>query len=94
MNIKINNLNLRINKLNNLIKNKDNEISFLKSKISDLKDTLEYWQDKFNRIISFIHGKIHNWFDKDDKYIDLVNEMSQDDILDDDDIGNLDLRKR
>lgn len=86
-------LNLRINKLNILIKDKDNEISFLKSKISDLKNTLEYWQDKFNKIISFIHGKIHNWFDKDDKYIDVVNEMYQDDILDDDDINDLDLSK-
>ena len=86
-------LNLRINKLNNLIKEKDEEISFLKSKISDLKDTLEYWQKKFNKIISFIHGKIHNWFDKDDKYIDVVNEMYQDDVLDDNDINDLDLSK-
>ena len=87
-------LNLRINKLNNLIKDKDEEISFLKSKINDLKDTLEYWQDKFNKIILFIHGKIHNWFDKDDKYIDIVNEMYQDDILDDNDINELDLSKK
>ena len=86
-------LNLRINKLNNLIKDKDEEISFLKSKINELKDTLEYWQDKFNKIILFIHGKIHNWFDKDDKYIDVVNEMYQDNILDDGDINDLDLSK-
>ena len=86
-------LNLRINKLNNLIKEKDEEISFLKSKISDLKDTLEYWQKKFNKIISFIHGRIHNWFDKGDKYIDVVNEMYQDDVLDDNDINDLDLSK-
>ena len=86
-------LNLRINKLNNLIKEKDEEISFLKSKISDLKDTLEYWQKKFNKIISFIHGKIHNWFDKDDKYIDVVNEMYEDKVLDNDDIKDLKLSK-
>lgn len=87
-------LNLRINKLNNLIKDKDEEISFLKSKINELKDTLEYWQDKFNKIILFIHGKIHNWFDKDDKYIDVVNEMYQDNILDDGDINDLDLTSK
>ena len=86
--------NLRINKLNNLIKDKDEEISFLKSKINELKDTLEYWQDKFNKIILFIHGKIHNWFDKDDKYIDVVNEMYQDNILDDGDINDLDLTSK
>jgi DNA repair exonuclease SbcCD ATPase subunit len=87
-------LNLRINKLNNLIKDKDEEISFLKSKINELKDTLEYWQDKFNKIILFIYGKIHNWFDKDDKYIDVVNEMYQDNILDDGDINDLDLTSK
>ena len=87
-------LNLRINKLNNLIKDKDEEISFLKSKINELKDTLEYWQDKFNKLILFIHGKIHNWFDKDDKYIDVVNEMYQDNILDDGDINDLDLTSK
>lgn len=87
-------LNLKINKLNSLIKDNDNEISFLKSKISDLKDTIEYWQDKFNKIISFIHGKLHNWFDKDDKYIDVVNEMYQDNILNDDDLNDLDLSKK
>ena len=87
-------LNLRINKLNNLIKDKDEEISFLKKKINELKDTLEYWQDKFNKIILFIHGKIHNWFDKDDKYIDVVNEMYQDNILDDGDINDLDLTSK
>ena len=87
-------LNLRINKLNNLIKDKDEEISFLKSKINELKDTLEYWQDKFNKIILFIHGKIHNWFDKDHKYIDVVNVMYQDNILDDGDINDLDLTSK
>ena len=48
---------------------------------------------KFNKIISFIYGKIHNWFDKGDKYIDVVNEMYQDDVLDDNDINDLDLSK-
>lgn len=48
---------------------------------------------KFNKIISFIHRKIHNWFDKDDKHIDVVNEMYQDDVLDDNDINDLDLSK-
>ena len=47
-------LNLRVKTLNDIIKEKDNEISFLKSKIQDLKNMLDYWKDKFNKLISFI----------------------------------------
>ena len=86
-------LNLRLDTLNNTIKEKDNEISFLKSKINDLKDTLEYWKDKFEKLISFLHNKLHSWYDKDDKYIDVVNDMYEDNILDDNDIKELDLSK-
>ena len=84
-------LNLRVDTLNNNIKEKDNEISFLKSKINDLKYTLNYWKDKFNKLISFLHNKLHSWYDKDDKYIDVVNDMYEDNILNDDDIEDLDL---
>ena len=86
-------LNLRVDTLNNTIKEKDNEISFLKSKINDLKDTLEYWKDKFKKLISFLHNKLHSWYDKDDKYIDVVNDMYEDNVLDDNDIKDLDLSK-
>lgn len=54
------------------VKEKDNEISFLKSKIHDLKNTLEYWKDKFSKLISFLHDKLHSWYDKDDEYSDLL----------------------
>ncbi len=86
-------LNLRVKTLNNIIKEKDNEISFLKSKINDLKNTIEYWKDKFEKLISFLHDKLHSWYDKDDKYIDVVNDMYEDNVLDDDDIEELDLNK-
>lgn len=86
-------LTLRVKTLNNNIKEKDNEISFLKSKISSLKNTVEYWKDKFDKLISFLYSKLHNWYDKDDKYIDVVNDMYEDEVLDDDDIKNLDLNK-
>ena len=84
-------LNLRVKTLNDTIKEKDNEISFLKSKINDLKNTIEYWKDKFEKLISFLHDKLHSWYDKDDKYIDVVNDMYDDNVLDDDDIEELDL---
>ena len=86
-------LTLRVKTLNNNIKEKDNEISFLKSKISSLKNTIEYWKDKFDKVISFLYSKLHNWYDKDDKYIDVVNDMYKDNILDDDDIKDLKLSK-
>lgn len=82
-----------IENLNNTSKEKDNEISFLKSKINDLKDTLDYCKDKFEKLISFLHDKLHSWYDKDDKYIDVVNDMYDYNVLDDDDIENLDLSK-
>jgi uncharacterized protein YoxC len=86
-------LNLRVKTLNDTIEEKDNEISFLKSKISDLRNTIDYWKEKFNKLISFLHSKLHTWYDKDDKYIDVVNEMYEDNVLDDEDMEDLDLSK-
>ena len=86
-------LNLRVKTLNDTIKEKDNEISFLKSKINGLKDTLNYWKDKFSKLIYFLHSKLHSWFYKDDKYINVVNDMYEDNILDEEDIEDLDLNK-
>ena len=61
--------------------------------MQDLKNTIEYWKDKFNKLISFLHDKLHSWYDKDDKYIGVVNDMYDDNVLDDDDIEELDLNK-
>ena len=86
-------LNLRVDILNNTIKEKNNEISFLKSKINDLKNTLDYFKERFEKLISFLHNKLHSWYDKDDKYIDIVNDMYEDNVLNDEDIEDLDLSK-
>ena len=51
------------------------------------------FKNKFEKLINFLHSKIHNWFDKDDKYIDVVNDMYQDNVLNDDDMNDLDLSK-
>ncbi len=79
--------------MNDTINEKDNEISLLKTKINDLKNTFDYWKDKFEKLISFLRSKLHSWYDKDNKYIDVVNDMHEDDVLDDDDIEDLDLYK-
>ena len=44
--------------------------------MEDLKDTLDYWKDKFQRVVKYIHDKIHSIFgDKDDKYKEMVNNL-------------------
>ena len=86
-------LTLRVKTLNNNIKEKDNKISFLKSKISSLKNTIEYWKDKFDKLILFLYSKLHNWYDKDDKYIEVVNDMYEDNFLDVENIKDLKLSK-
>lgn len=53
-------LRLRVDTLNNTIKEKDNKISYLNSKIIDLKSALEYFKDKFDTLISFLHKKLHS----------------------------------
>ena len=90
---KIQNLSNILTNVDEQFKEKDNEIPFLKSKISSLKNTIEYRKDKFDKLISFLYSKLHNWYDKDDKYIDVVNDMYEDEVLDDNDIKNLDLNK-
>ena len=40
------------------------------------KDSLEYWKDKFQRVVKFIHDKMHGIFgDKDDKYKEMADNI-------------------
>ena len=80
---------------NNKIKtlSENNEISFLKSKIDDFKNAFEYWKNRFEKLIFFLYSKLHRWYDKDDKYIDVINDMYENNVLDNDDIDELDLSK-
>ena len=50
-------------------------------------------KEKFEKLMSFLRDKLYSWYDKDDKYIDVVNDMYDDKILDDKDIEDLDLNK-
>ena len=45
------------------------------------------------KLISFLYDKLHSWYDKDDKYIDAVNEIYDDNVLGDEDFDDLDLSK-
>lgn len=76
-------------KLKDTIDDLKDEISSLKSTINSLKNTISYWKDKFDKLISFLYSKLHNWYDKDDKYIDVVNDMYEDNVLDDEDLEDI-----
>ena len=80
-----------IEDLNYQINEDKEEISKLKSNINNLKQTISYWKDKFDKLISFLHSKIHNWYDKDDKYLNVINDMYKDEVLDDEDIEDIGL---
>ena len=68
--------NEEINDLRYDLNNKDNEISSLKSKIKDLKDSLDYWKDRFQRVVNFIHDKIHGIFGvKNEKYKEMADNL-------------------
>ena len=82
-----------IEDLNYQINEDMEEISKLKSTINNLKQTISYWKDKFDKLISFLHSKIHNWYDKDDKYLNVINDMYKDEVLDDEDIEDIGLNK-
>lgn len=76
-------MNEEIKDLQYDLNNKDNEISLLKSKIADLKNTLDYWKDKFQRVVKYIHDKIHGIFgDKDDKYKEIADNLFINGIMD------------
>ena len=80
-----------IEDLNYQINEDMEQISKLKFTINNLKQTISYWKDKFDKLISFLHSKIHNWYDKDDKYLNVINDMYKDEVLDDEDIEDIGL---
>ena len=86
-------LSLRVKTLEKNNNEKDKEIISLKNKIFSLLNTIEYWKNRFEKLIDFLHSKIHNWFDRDDKYIDVINDMYQDNVLDVENINDLELEK-
>ncbi len=44
--------------------------------MEDLKDRINYWKDKFQRVVKYIHYKIYGIFgDKDDKYKEIADNL-------------------
>ena len=61
-------LNLRVNTLTKNNKEKDKEIEELEKENSFLKNTIEYWKNKFSRLIGFIKNRLFNKRDQDRYY--------------------------
>ena len=76
--------NLRMETYNKLIsigKSTEKDISNLK--IEDLKEKIDYWKNKFQRVVKYIHDKIHGIFvDKDDKYKEMADNLFINGIMD------------
>ena len=53
---------------------KYNEISFRKSKIKNIQNTLNYWKDKFKKLIFFLHDNDDKVLDDDIEELDLSKE--------------------
>ena len=77
------------------LNDKDDEISRLKTKKADLKDTIDYWKDKFQRVIKYIHDKIHEIFgDKNDKYKEMADNLFINGIMNEKEYINVINKKR
>ena len=84
-------LSITLNDVDTELKENKKNIAKLEKENYKLKQTISYWKDKFDKLISFLHGKIHNWYDKDDKYLNVINDMYKDEVLDDEDIEDIGL---
>lgn len=89
------NQNEEIRELKYDLDNKDNEISALKSKIEDFKDTIDYWKDKFHKVIEFIRDKIFGIFENKDNdlYKNIADNLFINAIMDEKNIHVLLIKK-
>ena len=62
-------------------------------KFLELKQNSKDIKDKIDKLKTSKLNKDNYILSKSDKYIDVVNDMYEDEVLDDDDIKNLDLNK-
>ena len=84
-------LSITLNDVDTELKENKKNIAKLEKENYKLKQTISYWKDKFDKLISFLHNKIHNWYDKDDKYLNVINDMYKDEVLDNEDIEDIGL---
>ena len=82
-------LTLRVETLTQNIKNKDKEIEELKEENHSLKTTLEFWKDKFLRVISLIKNKLFGKEKEREKFFDVSKELYKKGIIKEDTFNEL-----
>lgn len=82
-------LTLRVENLTKNIKSKDNEIEELKEENHSLKTTLEFWKDKFLRIMSLIKDKLFGKEKEREKYFDVTKDLYKKGIIKEDTFNEL-----
>ena len=81
-------LSLRVDTLTKSNKKKDNQIDDLKDENKILKGQLEFWKNKFNKVINFIKDRLFHKKDRD-KYYDVSVNLYEHGIIDSDTIYDL-----
>ena len=76
-------LDLRVQTLNKNIEKKDKKITELKNEVSKLSRTLEYWKDKFFRVITLIKNKLLGRKSTREAYMEVAEDMHNVGIIDD-----------
>lgn len=76
-------LDLRVQTLNKNIEKKDNKIIELKNEVSKLSSTLEYWKDKFFRVITLIKNKLLGRKSTREAYMEVAEDLRNVSIIDD-----------
>ena len=82
-------LTLRIENLTKSIKSKDKEIEELKEENHSLKNTLEFWKDKFLRVMSLIKDKLLGKEKEREKYFDVSKDLYKKGIIKEDTFNEL-----
>jgi len=82
-------LTLRIENLTKSIKSKDKEIEELKEENHSLKNTLEFWKDKFLRVMSLIKDKLFGKEKEREKYFDVSKDLYKKGIIKEDTFNEL-----
>ena len=82
-------LTLRVENLAKNIKSKDKEIEELKEENHSLKITLEFWKDKFLRVMSLIKDKLFGKEKEREKYFDVSKDLYKKGIIKEDTFNEL-----
>ena len=82
-------LTLRIENLTKNISSKEKEIEELKEENHSLKNTLEFWKNKFLRVMSLIKDKLFGKEKEREKYFDVSKDLFKKGIIKEDTFNEL-----